>query len=200
MKPTLLFDADGVIINGKLFSQHLQDDFGITPQITKQFFTTVFNDCLEGRADLKTEIQSHLKEWGWNKDVDSFLKYWFESEQVVDEKLIELIQSFRSRGIRCFVATNQEYLRATHMREKMNFNEWFDGVYSSADLGSKKPNVEFFERLHLKIGSPEKATTWFFDDTQKNVDSAKSFGINARLYTDINSYRELVDKEGWLVK
>lgn len=200
MKPTLLFDADGVIINGKLFSQHLQDDFGITPTITKTFFTTVFHDCLEGKADLRTAIQPHLKEWGWNKDVDSFLKYWFESEQVLDEKLIELIQAFRSVGIRCFVATNQEHLRANYMREKMHFNEWFDGVYSSADLGQKKPNIAFFEKLHIEVGAPDKTTTWFFDDTQKNVDSAKLFGINARLYTDFDSYQELVDKEGWLVK
>jgi putative hydrolase of the HAD superfamily len=200
MKPILLFDADGVIINGKMFSLHLEDDFGISTEMTKHFFTTIFSDCLEGKADLKEEIKPYLKEWGWNKGVDKFLEYWFDVEHVVDERLIELIQSFRKNGIKCFVATNQEHHRTNYMRKEMVFDKWFDGVFSSADLGHKKPNIDFFQELFVKIGLPDKATTWFFDDTQKNIEGAEEFGINSKLYTDFENYKKLVTNEDWLVK
>jgi len=110
MKPTLLFDADGVVINAKIFSKHLEDDFGITQEQTSEFFT---------------------------------------------------------------------------------------GVFSSADLGSKKPAAKFYENLLKLIGNPNPSNTWFFDDTPKNITGARAAGLNAEHYTDFQTYEKLVEKEGW---
>jgi len=155
MKPTFIFDADGVIISGKIFSKHLEDDFGITGEQTSEFFTGVFNDCLEGRADLKKEVEPFLSKWGWDKGVEAFLSYWFEAENVIDDRLIALIQKLRAYGVKCYVATNQENHRTNFMRKQMRFDEYFDGVYSSADLGSKKPNAVFYQKLIENINDPE---------------------------------------------
>lgn len=200
MKLILLFDADGVIINGKMFSKHLEDDLGIPLEVTSEFFSGVFNDCLEGKADLKNEIVPYLSKWGWNKGVDTFLAYWFKSEHVIDERLVELIQRLRAAGIKCYIATNQESHRTNYMKNQMNFNEWFDGIFSSADLGSKKPTESFYLNLLQKIDNPMPKDVWFFDDTQKNIDGAISAGLNAELYTSFETYNKFVEQQGWLVK
>lgn len=183
-----------------MFSKHLEDDFGIKQEQTSEFFTGVFNECLEGRADLKTEVAPFLPKWGWDKGVDSFLEYWFKAEHVIDDRLIALIQKLRSEGHKCYVATNQERHRTNYMRNQMGFGEYFDDVYSSADLGSKKPAAAFYENLLKKIGSPELEDTWFFDDTPKNIDGAKAVGLNAELYSDFVAFKKLVIGEGWLME
>jgi putative hydrolase of the HAD superfamily len=195
MNQTFIFDADGVIINGKLFSQHLADDLGITAEMTIPFFSTAFNECLEGKKDLRTEIEPFLSTWGWQGSVDDFLKYWFESERTIDTKLVALIQEFRKKGVKCFVATNQEHRRTNYMRKEMEFENFFDGVISSADLGVKKPNLVFFELLHEKTGRPDKTSTWFFDDTLKNVEAAIAFGVQARIYTTFSDFQDFIKKE-----
>lgn len=41
MIKVIIFDADGVLINGKLFSEHLEKDYGISRKQTK-FFLQMF--------------------------------------------------------------------------------------------------------------------------------------------------------------
>lgn len=198
MNPILLFDADGVIINAKMFSKHLADDFGITTEMTKEFFTTVFPDCLEGKADLREAVQPFLVQWGWQKSVDEFLSYWFSSEHVVDEKLIAEIQKIRSAGIACYVATNQERYRTEYMKNEMMFGTWFDGIFSSAQLGYKKPKTEFYSKIAELLQVVEKDSVWFFDDTEANIAGAKGYGFNAVLYTGFPDFKKLVNQQSWL--
>ncbi len=61
MIKTILFDADGVLINGGQFSSHLEKDYGITREITAPFFTGPFIECLIGNADLKEVIPPYIK-------------------------------------------------------------------------------------------------------------------------------------------
>ncbi len=198
MQPTLLFDADGVLIIGEFFGEKLARDFNITPEATKEYFITSFVQCIEGTADLKETIAPHLKKWGWTGSTQDFLDYWFSSGNVIDIKIISLIQKLRARGIRCFVATNQEKYRAQYLRETMGLANWFDGFFASADLGYKKPKIEFYRELTKRAGITDLANTWFFDDTEANIVTAKEFGIQAHLYTEFETFQTLVKEQGWL--
>lgn len=198
MKHILIFDADGVIVSAKRFSEQLARDYDIGLDKTLPFFTGVFNECMEGRADLKEILIPFLQEWGWEKSVDEFLEYWFTSEHSIDNKLIDLVQQLRRKGHTCVIGTNQEMHRTHYMRTKMHFDEWFDEVYSSAGLGCKKPDTEFFRQIYLKLQSPHKSNVWFFDDTPSHIESAVQFGINARLYTDYNDFEGFITSQGWL--
>ena len=80
MIDVILFDVDGVLVNGKSFSFYLERDYGITTDMTAAFFSDKFFPCLTGSADLKVEISDYLQQWGWTKSVDAFLDYWFTCE------------------------------------------------------------------------------------------------------------------------
>jgi putative hydrolase of the HAD superfamily len=190
MITTLLFDADGVLINGKKFSAELEREYGISAKHTAPFFTGKFNDCLIGKADLKKEISKHLAEWGWKRSAEDLLEYWFTVEHSLDHDLIEYIQELRRKGITCYIATNQEMYRAAYMLEKMGFRDAFDGVWASAHLGHKKPAEDFFKELLSNIGTTVKEQVLFWDDTKENVEAARNFGIDAEVYTSFSDFKQ----------
>ena len=66
MIKALLFDADGVLVNGEMFSNHLLRDHGLDSEVTAPFFKGPFTDCVIGKADLKAVIAPYLQQWGWN--------------------------------------------------------------------------------------------------------------------------------------
>jgi len=197
MQPTFLFDADGVLITGEFFGDTLLD-FNIAPETTRDYFVNTFLHCTEGRVDLKESIAPHLKKWGWSGTTQDFLDYWFASSNTINGELISLIQKLRSQGSKCFVATNQEKYRAQYLRETMGLANWFDDFFASADLGYKKPKIEFYRELTKRAGITDLTNTWFFDDTEANIVAAKEFGIQAQLYTEFETFQKLVKEQGWL--
>src|SRR5260370_34888439 len=106
MIKVILFDVDGVLVNGYSFSGRLARDYGITQEATVSFFKGRFGECLVGKADLKAEIEGSLPKWGWQGSVDDFLNEWFDTEHSIDEALVDAIKSVSQGGVRCYHATN----------------------------------------------------------------------------------------------
>ncbi|MDE2030930.1 MAG: HAD-IA family hydrolase [Patescibacteria group bacterium] len=190
MIKVLIFDADGVLINGEMFSKILAKEYGISTEITEPFFDGPFSECLVGNIDLKEAISPYLEGWGWKTGVDSFLDYWFSAEHSIDQDLIAYIQECRKRGIKCYVATNQEKHRAEYMLDKLGFVNNFDKLYASAHLGHKKPSLDFYEKLVNDLDGINKEEILFWDDSPKNITAARQFGINAELYTTFEDFNK----------
>lgn len=183
----VLFDADGVIVNAELFSKQYEKDFGVPAENLLPFFKGIFQDCLVGKADLKKEIAPYLSDWKWEKSIDELLKYWFEAEHKIDEKLVTYISNLRQKNIVCCLATNQEKHRTLYMLNEMGFADVFDHVFSSAVVGHRKPQVEFFQHCidSLKIAPQE---IMFWDDTPGHISVAKRMGMHAFLYESFDKF------------
>jgi len=186
----VIFDAGGVLINGKLFSEHLETDYGISKDATKEFFNIVLPECVVGKKDLREVLPAYLREWGWKKSVDDFIDLWHTSEHSVDIELISYIQNLRNRGILCALATNQTKYRFAYMLEEMGFKDYFDKVYASAHLGHQKPELEFYNKVFKDIGIQEKNAVLFWDDSPSKVAGAIEFGIHAEIYTTFEDFKE----------
>lgn len=188
-----IFDADGVVTSSKKFAEDLERDFGIKPEALLPFFQGPFQDVLIGKADLKDVLEPYLKEWGWKKTVDEFVEYWFRSEDIVNTVVTDEISRLRESGIKCYLATNQEKYRLAYMRDVMGFKRVFNGLFSSADLGCKKPEPQFFDRLLKRIDPKReipRREILFWDDSEANVAAAKELGIQAYRYVDPLSFQE----------
>ena len=192
----ILYDADGVVVNAyMLFSKLLDQKYGISLETTQGFFKGPFVDCLNGTKDMREILPSYLKEWGWEGTLDDFLDFWFSSEHSIEKSIIDHIDILRKNGIKCYVATNQEKHRAKYILEDMGFNDHFDGLFASSHLGVRKPNIEFFKKVLVKVDAkPEEVLFW--DDTKENIDAARSLGLHAEHFTSVEKYMELMKQYG----
>ena len=191
----IIFDADGVLVNKpKVFSECLEEDYGIKRSITSKFFKGDFQNCLVGKADLKKELEKYIKEWEWESSVDDLLKYWFKVEHHTDQRIVQLVKRLNKK-IPCFMAVNQEAYRTEYMKSEMEFSKLFKEVFSSAYVGHKKPYTEFFEHVFKKIGQDlqiKKQEVLFVDDDLENIEAAKSFGFQTLLYKDFPDFENLI--------
>jgi len=185
----ILFDVDGVIVDSEFFSVQYQKKYGVSNDEMLPFFTGVFQKCLVGEKDLKEVLKPWLKKWKWKGTADEFLQLWFESEHKIDSRMIKKIEQLKKAGIKCCLATKQEKYRTEYMRNEMGFEEVFDGIFSSAELGCKKPDPKFFEMIleELKVDPQE---VLFFDDEMENVEGAKSLGVQGFLFVDFNKFEK----------
>ncbi len=180
----VLFDADGVTINhSTMFSDELETDYGIAKATTHDFFFGVFQQCMIGKADLKEELEKVIASWDWKGTVDELVAYWFSKGDEFDQKILDLVSRLRAEGVHCFLATNQERYRGQHLREKLK--GVFEGILVSADLGHKKNEIEYFDAAFDRVkdlAGNEKGSVLFIDDDERNVDVARTFGMDAVLY------------------
>lgn len=186
----VIFDADGVVINGQSFSVCFSRDYKISLKKILPFFENEFQLCLIGKADLKEELRPYLKKWGWKKPIDKFLDYWFKSEHNIDERIIKIIKALKKRGIKCYLATNQEKYRTDYMIAKMRFGKIFDKIFSSSSIGFKKPQRQFFEYVERDLKGIRKEEVLYWDDRTENVRGAKKFGLNAETYKDFKDFKK----------
>jgi len=187
----ILFDLDGLVIlkQDKLFSLRFAEENNITKEQVNEFFLNDFRECSFGRADLKEKIAPYLIKWNYDGTVDDILKFWFESENVIDLEVLKIITNLRSNGIKCYIATRQEKYRMSYLLNDLKLKEYFDGTFCTCDIGYDKWQKEYwdfiFEKLKFK---PDEIM--FFCDTQKNVDAAEKLGVEAYFYTNINLLKD----------
>lgn len=192
----VLFDADGVLtLPEEVFSVVYARSHGLDSKPFETFFKTEWRDFVTGMRDLKRAIIENPELWQWDGDADGLLEYWFKTEDIRNEPLIELVRQLKDRGLACYLATEQEKYRAAYMKDVM-FNGLFNDYFVTCDIGFKKSEPEFFNAIlkHLRIGQPDLSPSevMFFDDDQSKVDSACSVGINAQLYIGVDHVKELL--------
>lgn len=188
----ICFDADGVVISPQMqFAKNLADQHAISPAMTRHFFHGIFSECLIGKAELSAVLPDYLQEWKWRGTVDAFMAAWLHYDDGVDTRLLDRIQELRQAGLRCCLATNQERNRAEYMKSKMGFQDHFDHLFFSCEVGCQKPDPAYFAHIEnvLKL---EKQAILFWDDAEANVKAAREMGWHAERYTDFAAFEQIM--------
>ncbi|RPJ29627.1 MAG: hypothetical protein EHM33_00145 [Chloroflexi bacterium] len=190
----ICFDADGVVVNPQMqFSKHLKKEHGISPEMTQSFFHGVFNDCLVGKADLEDVLPAFLRDWNWKGSVNEFIDTWLLTDHVVDVRIINMIQRLRQNGVICCLATSQEHNRAEYMKTRMGFQDMFDHLFFSCEVGWQKPQHAYFQHIEKALAL-EKKSILFWDDSRENIEAAREFGWNAEIYTGFAEFEKIIRK------
>lgn len=187
----VLFDLDGIVIVGRkrFFSERLAEEYDIDPELVQTFFQNDLKLCSFGKADLKANIAPHLVKWNWQGTVDDLLEYWFSSESTKDEEVLSIVKLLREHGVKCYIATRQEKYRMQYLLDAVGLRDHFDGVFCTCDIGYDKSQSEFFEHVLTGLNLQAKEVL-FFDDTQRNVDTASEMGINAHFYNGFDVLKQ----------
>ncbi len=192
MIKAILFDADGVAIKKHpYFSEVFASEHNIPFEKVNPFFKNHLKDIQTGKADLKIEFAPFFKEWGIDVSIDEYLKQWHEFEGVPNEEVLHFVDSLRARGVKCYLATDQDKYRAEYMDTVMGFKNRFDGSFYSCDVGYRKSDAEFFAFIIEKL-KLTPADIMYWDDDAENVEVSKKVGVDGKLYENIDDLKNQI--------
>ncbi|MBF6150343.1 HAD family hydrolase [Nocardia nova] len=190
VKKVLIFDLDGVVITyEKIFAESYSQKYGIDVSKVQEFFVGEYYGCAIGIDSLVESIEKYLTAWNWPGSASSLIDYWFDCHSRVDADLLRAIGSARSAGCECYVASDLDRTRAVYVSRLLDIENNFDGRFFSCEIGAVKTEPRFFDAV-LTVLECDPEWIWFWDDNHRNVATARTRGVNARLYT---GYRDFAD-------
>ncbi len=107
--------------------------------------------------------------------------------------LLEELGRQRKSGRKVYLATNQEHIRATYLLEVLGLGDHCDGIFYSAALGCRKPDISFFEKASALSGLPPNQLL-LFDDTYANITAARASGWNAAQWHEGRSLSAIIEE------
>ncbi len=184
MTKAILFDADGVVLKARtrFFSERFAEAQGVDVAEVIPFFKNEMRQAFTNKVDIKEALPPYLAKWKWQGSVDDFLLHWFKEESPRDEEVLAYIDTLRAKDIKCYLATDREQHWARYLMDQVGLKAHFDKFFFSCDVGFEKHHAEYFVEVLRRLAlAPEEVMYW--EDDQKNVDVAKSVGVDARFYT-----------------
>ncbi len=169
---TLLVDADGVLQHGP---------FGWSAGILRRTgasdweeISAVEGPLMTGRRDVASAFEAGFARR--TVSVEDLIEYW--NHTVVDAVALALLDAVRESGVRVALASNQQPLRARHMREVLPYAAHLDELFFSCEVGLAKPDPAFFVHVVGRLEA-DPSETLFVDDMPANVAGARTAGLVA---------------------
>jgi putative hydrolase of the HAD superfamily len=97
-------------------------------------------------------------------------------EFVASAPMVALVHELREAGLRLGVLTNNVAEFREHWRAMLPFDELFDDVVDSHEVGLRKPNPAIYRLALTRLGAVAERTA-FLDDVMTNVTAAEAVGI-----------------------
>jgi putative hydrolase of the HAD superfamily len=192
----VLLDLDGIVVKGKKgrFSERISSEYGAPIDSVLQFIKNEYALCKVGKADLRVELEKYTSQWNWPGSVDELMAYWFHGETELNEKIIKVVTELRNKGIKVYLASDNEKYRAEYILNDLGVKNYFDGHFFSYEVGYRKPEAEYYPTVLEKLSpiKPEEVMLW--DDKESNLVQARNLGINTKLFTATEKFLEEMSK------
>lgn len=172
----VLWDADGVLQQVPGSWAHLLADI-IGKDAATALLTDVWpvaQEAMRGRVELHRELEALLEQHGVVDVGDLVREVWGTFDRYEDSRA--LVSEVRGLGLTCHLATNQDQLRTSYMRERLGYDDLFDSSFYSCEVGIAKPDPAYFRHIADDLGH-EPAQLLFIDDTEDNVRVARELGL-----------------------
>jgi putative hydrolase of the HAD superfamily len=157
MIEAVLFDADGVVQGQAVGWREAFEKLLGSRRASEvdEFMRDVFaveQPALIGQGEFGEALADVLTKWRCQGDLDDALRTWTMIE--VYAEVLEAIHRLRKSGLVCCLATNQQAHRAVHMSRTLGYCKLFDREFYSCDIGSMKPDHQYFLRVLREVKLP----------------------------------------------
>ncbi len=178
-----IFDLNGIFLQSPKLSDRFEKDFSISTKVFLPKLSEIMEKVRKPNAQPAFMYwKSVLSEWNISLSEKEFWDYWFKAE-ISSEKMISFAKSLREKGIKVFILSNNFKERAEYYGHYSWIHEAVDKVYFSWQTGFIKPDVKAWQ-LVLSENNLKPEDCIYFDDQQKNLDSALSIGIKSYMFTN----------------
>lgn len=187
-----LFDFGGVFIDSPFeAAERVGNELGTDPiQLLEIVFGPYHDDTdhpwhrLErgevGLEEARTEIVAIGEAAGVDTDPYRVLQL-LAGNATPREPMIERVRTLRAGGVRTALVTNNIREFRDGWLSLLPFDELFDVIVDSSELGIRKPNPAIFEHALRELGNVSPLNSIFLDDYEGNIDAAERLGIHGIL-------------------
>jgi 2-haloacid dehalogenase len=107
----------------------------------------------------------------------------------------DLLRELGAAGVPLYALSNWSSETWPRARRRFDFWECFDGIVISGEIRLAKPDPAIFEHL-LETFALDAGSALFIDDSQTNVESARSVGLHALRFASVPQLRHELRARG----
>jgi glucose-1-phosphatase len=194
---TILFDLGNVLVH---FSHALMcEQIGVvlnrTGAETRSFLidSGLMWDFERGKIDEQDLLAAVQKEMGFHVPAVALSTACSNIFQL-NEPVIPVIESLKRQGLRLVVLSNTSRWHVQWIRQKWDVLDHFDQLVLSYKVGAIKPEPMMYEAA-LKAIHCKPDECFYTDDIPAYVARGREFGLQAEVFTDVESLvRQLADR------
>ncbi|KAG1881344.1 HAD-like domain-containing protein [Suillus tomentosus] len=179
---TLIFDIGDV-----LFSWSPQTKTSISQNVLRKILSSLtWNDYERGRM---SQAECYARVGGeFSVDPTEVARAFQDARDSLqsNEELISVIRHLKARSdgtLHVFAMSNISAPDYEVLLTKPADWSLFDGIFTSAEVGERKPNLGFYKAVISSTGA-DPSRTIFVDDKMVNVLSARSLGMRGIIFDD----------------
>jgi 2-haloacid dehalogenase len=199
----IIWDLGNVLVDWNpqyLFGNLIEDE-----ERRKHFFQNIctfdWNENQdEGYPIKKATEELVAKHPEWKEYIEAYYGRW---EEMLGGPIHETVDIFRalkqSTDLNHYALTNWSHELFPFALERYEFLHWFDGRVVSGEERMRKPNLDFY-RVLLNRYNLAADEVLFIDDNLRNIEAARSIGIESIRFHSPQQLKEALQETGILSK
>lgn len=190
---TIIFDLGGVLIDWNpryLYRKIFKTEEEIT-WFLDNICTSEWNDQQDaGRSFAEATLELITKHPEWESPIRAWYDRWEETISGPIHDTVEILRHLKEqKSHRLYALTNWSAESFPIAQRKFDFLRWFEGIVVSGVEKSRKPFPEFYRILFDRYDiDPGRAL--FIDDNLKNIEGARTLGLNVIHFKDAKHLRD----------
>ncbi len=195
----VVFDNGGVFISGDRFvSENMCKVFDISMQRLSDLLVQVLPDFQRGKISHE-EFWRRFQKVSGLKLPSNYLDLWttdFHKESHVSDDMLDLIAELKQKKVPIFMHSNTIPPHAEFMWRVGVFKQ-FDVVFNSCDMGERKPDPAFYDKLFDKVkAQPEELI--YIEDNPQFMEYQCYIGLQLIPFKSVPQLRQALQKFGVL--
>lgn len=193
MDLTIVFDIGGVLIEWNprhLYRTLFHDDEVAMEYFLTQVCTPEWNAELDhGRSFQSAVAELAQQHPDYRELIMAYHEQWPKMVPFAFEDTVEVLSEVKTAGYPLFALSNWSAETFPIMRQRYPFLDWFEDILLSGEVGISKPDNQIYEVFLDRIKrTPDECL--FIDDSERNIDAARSLGFQALLFKSASQLRD----------
>lgn len=153
------------------------------PSVWKKLFATGLQHDIERGRISEVEMHQRMQDvFGHEMEFDALVR---ASSDIftLNESIVPILDMLKSQGFRLVLLSNTSISHLNWVRQQYDVLERFDHLVTSFEAGAIKPEAPIFEAA-LAAAHCEPGECFYTDDIAEYVNTARTYGIDAEVFTD----------------
>lgn len=197
----IIFDFGGVLLNWDprhLYQRYFPDQQQAMEQFLNEINFYKWNEQQDKGRPFAEGIAEHSARFPqYAHLIQAYYDHWEDSIAGQIEGTVKLLHKLKEKGYPLIGLSNWSSETFPRARDKYPFFDLFDDIFLSGDVKLLKPDPTIFNLLLNKTGYSAREC-FLIDDSQANVDSARTLGFVSVQFTSPENLQTELQRQSLL--